>query len=292
VLIQGETGTGKELVARALHYLGTRRDKPFIPVNCGALPDTLFESELFGHEKGAFTDARQAQQGLIALAEEGTLFLDEIDSLPLKAQIALLRFLQDRQYRPVGGRVFRQAHVHVIAACNVDLQAQVGKGGFRRDLLYRVNVAQIDLPALRARASDIPLLAEHFVARFNRYYDERPKTLVPSSVAWLENRPWPGNVRELENAIHRAWLVSEGQVLEIGPARRPRPPVEEYAALGRFSDEKSRAIDDFERAYLQRLMVLTKGNVTHAARVCGKERRALGRLLKKHGVDVAAYRRG
>jgi DNA-binding NtrC family response regulator len=288
ILVQGETGTGKELIARALHYLGPRRNGPFVPINCGGLPESLFESELFGHEQGAFTDARQSQQGLVALAEGGTLFLDEVDSLPPKAQIALLRFLQDRRYRAVGGRVFKRAAVDVVSACNVDLERLAASNRFRSDLLYRINVARIDLPPLRERRSDIGLLAGHFVRHFNDFYGESPKSLADGAISWLEGQPWPGNIRELENTIHRAWLVAKGPVLDLGTdGAGACSPV---ALGGSFRSAKVHAIQEFERDYLERLMKLTDGNISQAARLCGKERRALGRLLKKHGINPVRYR--
>ncbi len=203
VLIQGETGTGKELAARAIHYLGRRRSAPFIPVNCGALPETLVESELFGHVRGAFTDARETRSGVIAQAEGGTLFLDEVEAMGPRAQVALLRFLQDSEYRPVGGTVVRGANGRVVASSNVPLAELVARKAFRSDLLFRLDVLPLALPPLREREADVVILALAFLRRFSRQYRQRPKTLDTASLAWLQRHTWPGNVRELENLMHR-----------------------------------------------------------------------------------------
>ena len=260
ILIQGETGTGKELAARAIHYLGPRHDHPFIPLNCGAVPDHLFENELFGHERGAYTDAREAHPGLVAQAEGGTLFLDEVDALSPKAQVALMRFLQEREYRPLGSGRVRRADVRVVAACNRDLLRLQGEGGFRADLVFRLNVLALALPPLRERGDDL---------------------------VWMQQRAWPGNVRELESVLHRAFLVTDGDTVEApgwlvagtvpDAGGRRAPPT--------FSEGKLRAIADFERRYLEALLRETDGNVSQAARIAGKERRALGKLIKKHGLD-------
>src|SRR5215471_18373821 len=215
VLIHGETGTGKELVARAVHYLSARRNFPFIPVNCGALPDSLVESELFGHARGAFTDARDARRGLIAEAQRGTLFLDEIEVLTPKAQAALLRFLQDLEYRPVGGAVVRDANVRIIAASNAKLEELAQEARFRKDLLFRLNVLAVDLPPLRRRGRDAVLLAEKFLSRLASQYRKPPKTIHPDAVSRLLDHSWPGNVRELENLIHREFLMTDEPVIRL-----------------------------------------------------------------------------
>src|SRR5712664_2184147 len=215
VLVQGETGTGKELVARALHYLGARRNFPFIPVNCGALPDSLVESELFGHARGAFTDARQAKRGLIAEAQGGTLFLDEIEVLTSKAQSALLRFLQDLEYRPVGGTVVRDANVRIIAASNANLEELAKENRFRKDLLFRLNVLAVDLPPLRERQSDVVFLAEIFLKRLAAQYRRPPKSIHLDAVSRLLDYEWPGNVRELENLVHREFLMTDEPAIHL-----------------------------------------------------------------------------
>ena len=209
VLIRGETGTGKELAARAIHYLGTRRNAPFIPVNCGAIPDTLIESEFFGYARGAFTDAKESRAGLIEQAENGTLFLDELEVLSPRAQVTLLRFLQDCTYRPVGGGLGRVANVRIIGSTNADLRAMADVGLFRADLLFRLSVLVLDLPPLRQRPGDATLLAETFLARLCERYRLPVKPFDAAARHYLESYEWPGNVRELENLVHRALLLSE-----------------------------------------------------------------------------------
>lgn len=297
VLVQGETGTGKELAARAIHYLGPRRDFPFIPVNCGSIPDNLFENELFGHEKGAFTDARDAQPGLVTQANFGTLFLDEVETLSPKGQVALLRFLQNREYRPLGARSLRQADVRVVAASNADLHALSAQGLFRADLLFRLDIVSLRMPALRERAGDVEVLARMFVERYSGAYGVPAKVLHPQTLAWMNAYRWPGNIRELENFVHRAVLVTDGPAIHLSPqgAEMPgvcddgaaRPP----AALS-FSQAKAKAISDFERDYLTALLADAGGNVTLAARRAGKERRALGKLLKKHNIERGQFLAG
>jgi DNA-binding NtrC family response regulator len=295
VLVQGETGTGKELVARAIHYLGTRRTFPFIPVNCGALPDSLVENELFGHLRGAFTDARDARRGLVAEAEGGTLFLDEIEVLSQKAQVALLRFLQDFEYRPLGGGDARRANVRIIAASNAELAALVASGRFRQDLLFRLNVLSIELPPLRQRQRDALLLAGMFLKRFERQYARPPKRLHPEAVSRLLAYSWPGNVRELENLLHREFLMTDGPAIHLPSLASPgaRAPAEDAAAPrlteSSFQDAKASAIAHFERAYIVELLVRTQGNISQAARISGKERSRLGKMVKKYGLERAAF---
>jgi DNA-binding NtrC family response regulator len=290
VLIQGETGTGKELAARAIHYLSTRRDHPFIPVNCGAMPDNLIESELFGHLKGAFTDAKQTQPGVVAVAQGGTLFLDEIETLSPKAQVVLLRFLQDQRYRPVGGSVMHTANVRILAAGNTDVRDLVSQGLFRRDLYFRLNIAALRLPPLRERPGDALLLAEYFMQRYRTIYDRADKNLSPRCVRWLTRCSWPGNVRELENLIHSQFVLGDGELVDLSSTDQPpqerrmsvadrRSPA---AAGATFQQAKAVVIDEFERRYLELLLAETGGNVSAAARRAGKERRALGKLIKKH----------
>ena len=299
VLLQGETGTGKELVARAIHYLGARRDFPFIPVNCGALPDSLVESELFGHARGAFTDARDAKQGLIAEALGGTLFLDEIEVLTPKAQATLLRFLQDFEYRPVGGAVVRDANVRIIAASNANLEELARENRFRKDLLFRLNVLAVDLPPLRKRGRDVVLLAERFLRRLERQYRKPRKSIHPDAVVRLLDHEWPGNVRELENMIHREFLMTDGPVVHLhclAPPDERRKDARE-AALSRitefrFQEAKANAIARFERAYIVELLSRTRGNISQAARISGKERSRLGKLVKKYGLERTSFVQG
>jgi DNA-binding NtrC family response regulator len=227
VLIEGETGTGKELAARAIHYGSARRDAPFVALNCGAVPDTLIESELFGCERGAYTDARQSRTGLVAAAEGGTLFLDELDSLPPRAQVALLRFLQDCTYRSVGGTRELSGDVRVVAAASPRLRQRLDAGEFRDDLLFRLGVLMLQMPPLRERLGDARLLAEHFVARHARQHSlAAPRGLSAASLRWLETHPWPGNVRELDNCVQRALLLGDGDgpLLELLPRPAHAPP--------------------------------------------------------------------
>jgi DNA-binding NtrC family response regulator len=289
-LILGETGTGKELAARAIHYGSARRARPFVPLNCGAVPETLFESELFGAERGAFTDARQARSGLVAAAEGGTLFLDELDSLPARAQVSLLRFLQDLVYRPVGGTRECQGNVRVLAAASPRLREQLKAGSFRDDLAFRLNVLEIEMPPLRERPGDPRLLAEHCVQRYAEQHGLAPRRLHPRSIEWMASHHWPGNVRELDNLVRRALLLSDEPLLNLRPGALQATPPEPVAGgelppgCTSFNVARDQAMQSFERQYLEKLMHVAAGNVTHAARLAGKERRLLGRMLKKHGL--------
>jgi two-component system, NtrC family, response regulator GlrR len=291
VLIEGETGVGKELTARAIHYLSARRSKPFISLNCGAIPETLIESELFGHTRGAFTDAKTNRPGVICQADGGTLFLDEIDSLPCKGQVALLRFLQDRRYRPVGQSIEQVSNSRVIAATNQPLQDLVERRAFRSDLMYRLNILRLQVPPLRERKTDIVLLARHFLKVYCERYGLPLKSLHSSSWVWMLRYEWPGNVRELESVIHRNVLLSEDHEIiidECVPQLQSQPmPSSTYEFLN-FQEAKAHAIAEFERGYLSKLVKETHGNVSAAARLACKERRSFGKLLKKYGIDKAA----
>jgi DNA-binding NtrC family response regulator len=295
VLIEGETGTGKELIARAIHYLSERAPLPFVPVNCGALPETLLEDELFGHERGAFTDAHMRRPGLIAQAEKGTLFLDEVDTLTPKAQVALLRVLQDKKFRILGSRGEQEADVRVVAATNAPLDHLVQNGAFRADLYYRLCVFSIKLPPLRDRKEDIILLASYFLTKYGSV-DGVPPLLSPSARVALISHSWPGNVRELESAIVRAIRLRQADSIESEDLGLP-PAVTASAAaalgsasgLQTFKTLKQKAIGTFERDYLVRLMCQYQGNVSHAALAAGKERRELGKLLKKYQIDPKLF---
>ncbi|GAB4191910.1 MAG: hypothetical protein Tsb002_21130 [Wenzhouxiangellaceae bacterium] len=300
VLICGETGTGKELVAKAIHQLSPRAEACFADINCGALPEHLLENELFGHAKGAYTDAGAAQSGLLAQADGGTLFLDEIDGLPMHGQRAMLRFLQDGSYRPLGlGRSCR-ASVRVIAATNTNLEQQVKLGNFRSDLYYRLNLLAVKLPPLRQRQGDILLLARHFLKRCEKQYGLGGKSLHPLTLSAMQDYHWPGNVRELENFIARSYLMSPDTVIISKPLcdaehiSNEAPPLSSEIAqvqqTDSFQQAKQVVIDQFERDYLEQLMLATAGNVSRAAELAGKERRALGKLLKKHGISREDYR--
>ncbi len=293
VLIEGETGTGKEVAARAITYGGARRERPFVPVNCGALPDNLIENELFGHVRGAYTDAREPQPGLVALANGGTLFLDEIDGLCPKGQVALLRFLQDLSYRPLGARREEQADVRIIAATNIDLLGLVAARQFRQDLFYRLQVLSLSLPPLRDRGGDPELLATHFVRAARARFRCSEKSLDPATLPLLNAYSWPGNVRELENLIQRELLLSDGPLVRLLSLEQAGGHC--GAAAGkltdaRFQTAKARAIADFERTYIAELLSRTGGNISQAARISGKERSRLGKLAKKYGIAHRSFR--
>lgn len=289
-LIEGETGSGKELAARVIHYGGPRSARPFVPVNCGALPEALIESELFGHERGAFTDARHARTGLVAEANGGTLFLDEVDALSSKAQVTLLRFLQDQRYRPLGMARELTTDVRVVAASNRPIASLVTNGSFRADLMYRLKILHVVLPSLRERIGDIELLVAHFTRRFSVKYGLPEKTLSATTLQWLCSQSWPGNIRELENWVHREFLMGGGIPVRPDPQAaahesRPAAPDDwDESGLMRFQVAKAEAVRLFEQDYLLRALRQADGNVTRAAQMVGKERRAFGKLLKKHGI--------
>jgi DNA-binding NtrC family response regulator len=285
VLIEGETGTGKELAARAIHYESARCDGPFVPVNCGALPEFLIENELFGHRRGAFTDARTDAPGLVELADSGTLFLDEVDALTPKAQVALLRFLQDQQYRPVGGGREKRADVRVITASNRELAPLCERGEFRLDLLFRLKLFHLRLPTLHERRGDARLLAQHFVETAAKHYGKARCALSAQTLEWFERYRWPGNVRELENLVYREFLLCDTETIHIPPPAGLDPlQAAPDDGLPCYRDAKAQAIAAFEVAYLDRVMRHAEGNVSAAARLIGTERRHLGRLLKKYNI--------
>lgn len=296
VLISGETGTGKELVARAIHYLGQRRDFPFVPVNCGALPDSLAENELFGHRPGAFTGATHEAPGLLQLANRGTLFLDEVDSLPAKAQVALLRFLQDGSFRPLGAVKQLHVNVRIVAASNRRLEDEVSAGRFRQDLFYRLNLLGVNIPPLRARGADVQVLSHHFLQECAARYHQPLKSLHERTLRWFREYEWPGNVRELENLIHRECLLcDEREICIKAPAELARQQAAPIADLGSeslthlsYKAAKSRVLQEFDRTYLTELIKRSEGNVTRAAQLAGKERRALGKLLKRYDIRQLA----
>jgi len=290
VLIQGETGTGKELAARALHYLSPRRDYPFVPVNCCALPDNLLESELFGHERGAFTDAKQARRGLVAQAEGGALFLDEVEAMSPRGQGVLLRFLQDHKYRPVGGRSQVDGNLRIIAATNVALEELVRRNQFRRDLLFRFSTLSITMPPLRQRGHDAVLLAEHFLDRYAVGYGRKRVELHPDTVVWLLAHDWPGNVRELESLMLREFLLGDGNPIRITADHAMAQPSGDDDAVQPFKTAKAFAVAHFERSYIGRLLEKTGGNVSLAARISHKDRSALNKLARKYGLSGEQFR--
>ncbi len=298
VLIAGETGTGKDLYARAIHYRSPRRGGPFVPVNCAALPDQLVESELFGHLRGAFTDAACDRKGLLAEAERGTLFLDEINSLSLTSQGKLLRFLQNREYRPLGSTKHRSGDVRIIAATNSDLRSLVQGLRFREDLYHRLNILSVCLPPLRDRPEDILLLAHHFLGTFGAEYGRPGLGLSAAARQKLLAYDWPGNVRELQGVIQRSVILSsssqlDGEEIDLplaGSAASREEAMTDRAKGGRerglsFGDAKLKAVQEFERGYLVNLLAQYAGNLTQAARAAGTGRRSLQRLLQRHHLD-------
>jgi len=290
-LLEGETGTGKELFARAIHYMGTRRDKPFVPVNCGAMPDHLIENELFGHAKGAYTDASSAESGLIACAQDGTLFLDEVDALSLAAQVKLLRFLQEQEYRQVGSAQILRSNARIISASNTDLRRAIETRSFREDLYHRLNILRLSIPPLRDRAEDIPLLAHHFLRRYAEKHKKNVRHLAVGAIRNLTAHGWPGNVRELEGVIQRAVLMSEGPFIQASDIDLADSTVQEDNGQSpSLRAAKTRIMQQFERSYLIEVLTTHSGNVSHAARAAGRERRSFQRLIKKHNIDIQEFR--
>ena len=291
VLLQGESGTGKELIARAIHSNGPRREKPFIPVNCGALPDTLLESEMFGYEKGAFTGAVGTKTGLFEASNGGTLFLDEIGELGPALQVKLLRVMQDQEVRRVGSTTSLKVDVRIIAATNRDLEQFVKEEKFRDDLYYRLNVVRITLPSLMERKEDIPMLAHHFLQKCAAGSRGGVRGLLPETMALLKQYHWPGNVRELENAIERAVSLSHGPLLtpdDLPDAIRhsaaaevgPKPPKTDY------DNEASLTLEEVEKRHLARVLRETRGNKVKAAKILGIDRRTLYRMAERFGLDL------
>ena len=299
VLIEGESGTGKELAARAIHDRSPRRKAPFVAVNCGAIPEAILESELFGHLKGAFTGAVANKRGLFEAASGGTLFLDEIGDMPLPMQVKLLRALQEGEVKPVGSAQPVEVNVRTIAATNVDLKAAVKKGGFREDLFYRVNVIGLRLPPLRERVEDLPLLAFHLLRKHAAHAGKKVERISAAALQALSLWPWKGNVRELENVVERAVVLTSGQSIELsdlppelragglpsgGQSLRPAP---ESAASLPYARARVVALRNFERRYLEDVLAAHRGNVSSAARAAGMDRSNFRRILKKHRIDAS-----
>ncbi|MBI1762683.1 MAG: nif-specific transcriptional activator NifA [Acidobacteria bacterium] len=288
VLIRGESGTGKELVAHAIHYNSPRSAKPFVKVNCAALPESLIEAELFGHEKGAFTGAIQRKRGRFELAEGGTLFLDEIGDLSPAMQVKLLRVLQEREFERVGGMETIKVNVRVITATNVDLEAAVQDGKFRSDLYYRLNVFSIYLPPLRERKTDVLLLADHFLEKYGRQNGKSIKRISTPAIDMLNSYHWPGNVRELENVIERATLVSDGNVIHgyhLPPTLQTAEGSDTGTRLG-----LDQAVGAFEKEMIQDVLKTARGNRARAARMLDTTERILGYKVKKYGIDCKRFR--
>lgn len=284
IYISGESGTGKEVIAKAIHLASERRDKPFVAINCAAIPETLLESELFGHEKGAFTDAKRSYGGLFAQSHQGTIFLDEIGDMSLSIQAKLLRVLQEKRFYPLGSERPVEVDVRVIVATNKDLEAGVKNGSFREDLFYRIHVVPINLPPLRERKEDVPLLAEHFLRELSRRMKKDIKGISAMAIQKLMLYDWPGNVRELQNTIEHAVAITQHDVIseEIVLPTKDVPA----APLKPLKD----AVEEFKRGYVVRLLELTKGNMTKAAELAGKYRPDFYNLVKKHNLKPQDFK--
>jgi len=293
VAIFGESGTGKELVARTIHTSSPRHDAPFVVVNCAAIPEALLEDELFGHVRGAFTDATRDREGLLAAAHTGTLFLDEIGELPLPLQGKLLRVLQSQEFRRIGDDQDRRVDVRIVTATNRDLDQLVARGSFRQDLYYRINVFPMHLPALRERPEDIALLVHHFIAKYRARLGKPIDGIAPGALRRFAAYDFPGNVRELENKVHQAMVVAEGPV--IGEADIALPATRAAGArpdIARpFRELKQEAIVAFEKAYLTELLREHRGNLARAARAAGMDRKNLWALAVRHGLDRAQFKK-
>jgi two-component system response regulator AtoC len=290
VLLQGESGTGKELIARAIHGNSPRRDKPFVPVNCGALPDSLLESEMFGYEKGAFTGAVGTKTGLFESANGGTLFLDEVGELGQALQVKLLRVMQDHEVRRVGGTNSIKVDVRIITATNRDLEQFVKEGKFRDDLFYRLNVVRITLPSLKEREEDIPMLAHHFLQKCAAGTTTAVRGFHPDTMECLKRYRWPGNVRELENAIERAVSLSHGPLLtpdDLPSSIRQAPsPAEQKSDMTDTGESVYLTLEEVEKRHLMRVLKETKGNKVKAAKILGIDRRTLYRMAERFGLDL------
>jgi two-component system response regulator GlrR len=284
VYIEGDSGTGKELIAKTLHLASPRKDRPFVAINCAAIPETLLESELFGYEKGAFTGATTNKRGLLAQAHKGTFFLDEISEMPLTMQSKLLRVLQEREFYPLGGGKTKSVDIRLISSSNKNLKSEVEKGSFRQDLFYRIDVIQIKLPTLLERREDIPILAMHFLKRFSEQMEKQIKGFSPSALQKLMLHSWPGNVRELENTIESAVVMATKDIITEDLLLQAQDSEQE--SLKPFKHAK----EDFERDYLLQLIEITQGNVSKSAKIAGKYRADLYELFRKHGIDPADFR--
>ena len=289
ILIEGETGTGKELLAEYIHKQSARKDKPFVVINCASLPDQLIESELFGHEKGAFTDAKNTKQGLVEIAHGGTLFLDEIGELPLALQVKLLRVLQENEIRMIGDTKVKKIDVRVIVATAKKLEKEVQQGTFREDLFYRLNVLSIEMPPLRKRTEDIPQLCRHFLDRFNQRLKKEVQDIAPGAMSILLNHHWPGNVRELENVIERAMILADETFIcpdSLPPELQLQPKAVQglEAAFQGFSLKAAQKI--IEKELITKALNETNGNLTHAARLLEISHPSLLSKIKAYAIDL------
>lgn len=282
VVIYGESGTGKEMIARTIHYFSRRSGKPFIPVNCGALPENLLESELFGYKRGAFTDAHSDTPGLVEEANSGTLFLDEVGEISLRVQVKLLRFLQEKEIKPLGSTKIVHTDVRIISATNRNLLGAITEGKFRDDLYYRLNIVPILIPPLRERKEDIPLLANHFLQKFSKEFNKDVKEISPLALQRLVGYEWPGNIRELENKIQQTVVVATLDVIQPEDIDLP-------SELDTFKEEKSKIVERFEQNYVTKLLSLHEGNITHAAKTAGMDRKNFWQLMRKYKISSQGF---
>ena len=293
VIIQGESGVGKELIARALHYGSPRSAKPFIAVNCGALTETLLESELFGHSKGSFTGAISEKIGLVEVAHTGTLFLDEVSEMSPQLQVKVLRLLEEKEFKPVGSVTTKRVDVRFITATNKDLELAIQQNEFRKDLFYRLNVIPIHIPPLRERRDDIPILAEHFLGKYSKDMKRAGKRFAPEVKEAMMRHPWPGNIRELENAVQRSIALSDGDVItakDLLETAAPTPDLRSVAAataraIGEDGLDLDATMTDIEMGYLKRALEMTGGNYTKAAQLLKMSLRSFRYKLQKYGID-------
>ena len=294
VLITGETGTGKEVVAKAIHEHGRRQDKPFVPINCNAIPELLIESELFGHEKGSFTGADHQKIGQFELADGGTVFLDEIGDVPLNMQSKLLRVLQEREVSRVGGTKPISVDVCVIAATNKDLKTACDAGEFREDLYFRLNVIPLHVPLLKDRNDDVPILVSHFLNKFSKeYLDAEQKSVTPRAMSALRRYDWPGNVRQLENYLHRIFILSENEAIDLDDlppdiSDGAPPPTDFQVEI----PEQGVSLEDIMKEYIQVALAKTNGNQTKAAELLGISRRRLQNRIQNYGIDSQKFKNG
>ena len=294
VLITGKTGTGKEVIAKAIHAHGKRQDKPFVPINCNAIPEQLIESELFGHEKGAFTGADHQKIGQFEFADEGTVFLDEIGDIPLNMQSKLLRVLQEREVSRVGGTKPIKVDVCVIAATNIDLKTACEEGEFREDLYFRLNVIPLHVPPLKDRKDDVPILVNHFLEKFSKeYLDAEPKSVTLRAMSALRHYDWPGNVRQLENYLHRIFVLSENEAIDLEDF--PPDVSGGTVPLADFQveiPEQGVSLEDIMKEYIQVALAKTNGNQTKAAELLGISRRRLQNRIQNYGIDSQEFKNG
>lgn len=284
VFIQGESGTGKELLARAIHHASPRHAKPLVAINCGAIPENLLESELFGHSKGSFTGATKAHVGLFQSADGGTLFLDEIGDMPMALQVKVLRALQERSIRPVGSTADIKVDIRLISATHRNLTSEMQNGRFREDLFYRINVVGLAIPSLAERREDISLLANHFVGIYNQKYKKKVHGFAPEALEILIAAPWPGNVRQLQNMVEQVVVLATTQIIPASLVQKSLQ--DESNGIIPFDDARR----NFEQAYLINLMKLTQGNVTHAARLAQRNRTEFYRLLERHHIQANTFK--